>query len=137
MLVTAVMLGQNQRWVTRKKWSNIHRSCLNVWSGPGRQRNGPAAIRQKINCTACSTAACNNHSKKKILDKAVALRKVHISIHTVQEEGKELEEILRHMGCLGILEKSWRVRHEEMVRELVTEEVNQTYFSTIRGRLDR
>jgi hypothetical protein len=71
------------------------------------------------------------------LDKAVAFRKVHVSIHTVQEEGKELEEILRRMGCLGILEKSWRVRHEEMVREVVTEEVNQTYSSTIRGRLDR
>ena len=41
------------------------------------------------------------------------------------------------MGCLGLLEKSWRVRREEMVRELVTGEVDQIYASTIRGRLDR
>ena len=37
------------------------------------------------------------------------------------------------MGCLGLLEKSWRLRREEMVRELVTGEVDQIYASTIRA----
>jgi hypothetical protein len=38
------------------------------------------------------------------------------------------------MGCLELWEKSWRVRCEEMVRELVIGEVDQVYASTIRGR---
>ena len=41
------------------------------------------------------------------------------------------------MGCLGLWEKSWRVRSEDMVRELVTGEVDRIYASTIRGRPDR
>ena len=41
------------------------------------------------------------------------------------------------MGCLGLWEKSWIVCCKEMVRELVTEEVDQVYASTIRGRSDR
>ena len=41
------------------------------------------------------------------------------------------------MGCPGLLEKSWRVQCEEMVRELVIGEVDQVYASTMRGRPDR
>ena len=77
------------------------------------------------------------HSKRRTLDKAVALRKVHISIPTSREESKELEVDLRRMGCVGLLKKSWRVRREEMVRELVPGEIDQVYASTIRGRPDR
>jgi hypothetical protein len=73
--------------------------------------------------------------KKKTLDKPVALRKVHVSIPTGREEDKELEANLRRIRCLELLGKSWRVRSEEMVRELVTREVNHIYSSTIRGRL--
>jgi hypothetical protein len=51
--------------------------------------------------------------------------------------GKELEADMRRMGCLGLLEKSWRVQREEMVRELVTKERNHVYASTIRVRPDR
>ena len=43
-----------------------------------------------------------------------------------------------HFGLiLGLLEKSWRVQQEEMMRELVTENVNPVYASTIRGRPNR
>jgi hypothetical protein len=44
---------------------------------------------------------------------------------------------MRRIGCLGLLEKSWGVQCEEMVRELVIGEVDQVYVSTIRGRPDR
>jgi hypothetical protein len=76
-------------------------------------------------------------TRKRIADKPVALHKVHVVIPTGREESNELEADLRRMGCLGLREKSWRVRCEEMVRELVTGKVNQVYASTIRGRLDR
>jgi hypothetical protein len=59
-------------------------------------------------------------SRRRILDKPIALRKVHVFTSTGREESIELEADLRHMGCLGLLEKSLRVRCEEMVRELVT-----------------
>jgi hypothetical protein len=36
------------------------------------------------------------------------------------------------MDCLGLLEKPWKIRCEEMVRELVTGKVDQIYASTIR-----
>ena len=75
--------------------------------------------------------------RKMTSDNLVSLRKVHVSIPTGREEDKELGADLRRMGCLGLLEKSWRVRREEMVRELVTGEANHVYASTIRGRPDR
>jgi hypothetical protein len=74
--------------------------------------------------------------RKKTSDKPVPLRKVHVFIPTGRKESKELEADLRRMGCLMLLEKSWRVRCEEMVRELVTGEVNQVYDSTVRGEPD-
>ena len=72
-------------------------------------------------------------SGRRTLDRAVFLRKVHVSIPTTQEEGKELEVDLRRMGCFGLLEKYWKMQCEEMVRELVTGEVDQVYTSTIRS----
>jgi hypothetical protein len=68
-----------------------------------------------------------------ISDKSVALRKVHVFTPTGREESNELEADLGRMGCFGLLEKSWRVRCEEIVRELVTGEVDHVYASTIRG----
>jgi hypothetical protein len=76
-------------------------------------------------------------TQKRIADKPVAIRKVHVVTPTGREESNELEADLRRMGCLRLWEKSWRVRCEEMVRELVTGEVDQVYASTIRGRPDR
>jgi hypothetical protein len=75
-------------------------------------------------------------TRKTIADKTVALRKVQVVIPTGREESNELEADLRRMGCLGLWKKSWRVRCEEMVRELVTREVDHVYASTIRGRPD-
>ena len=76
-------------------------------------------------------------TRKRIADKPVALRKVHVVTPTDREEGNELEEDLRRMGFLGLWEKSWSVRCKEMVKELVTGEMDQVYTSTIRGRPDR
>ena len=76
-------------------------------------------------------------SQRRIPNKPVILRKIHVFTPTSREESNEMEADLRRMGCLGLLEKSWRVRCEEMVRELVTGEVDQVYAFTIRGRLDR
>jgi hypothetical protein len=72
-------------------------------------------------------------SRKRTLDKPEALSKVHVCIHTGREDSKELEADLRRMGCLGLLEKSWRVRREKMVRELVIGEVDHVYVFTFRG----
>jgi hypothetical protein len=76
-------------------------------------------------------------TQKRTAEKQVALRKVHVVTPTDREENNELEADLRRMGCLGLWEKSWRVRSEDMVRELVTGEVDRVYASTIRGRPDR
>ena len=76
-------------------------------------------------------------TRKRIVEKLVALRKVHVVIPTDREESNELESDLRRMGCLGLWEKSWRVRSEDMVRELVTGGVDRIYASTICGRPDR
>jgi hypothetical protein len=78
-----------------------------------------------------------SQSRRRIPDKPVALHKIHVFTPTGQEEINELEADLRRMGCLGLWEKSWRVRCEEMVRELVTGEMNHVYASTTRGRPDR
>ena len=72
-------------------------------------------------------------TRKRIADKPVALRKVHVVTPIGREESNELEADLRRMGCLGLWKKSWTVRCEEMVRKLV----NQVYASTIRDRPDR
>ena len=77
------------------------------------------------------------HTRKRIAEKQVALHKVHVVIPIDTEESNELEVDLRRMGCLGLWEKSWRVRNEDMVTELVTGEVDQVYASTIRGQMDR
>ena len=77
------------------------------------------------------------HIRKRIAEKQVALRKVHVVIPIDREESNELEVDLMCMGCLGLWEKSWRVRNEDMVTELVTGEFDQVYASTIRGRTDR
>lgn len=63
--------------------------------------------------------AMATRSRKKSLERPVALQKIHVSILTNREENKELEEILKRMGCLVLLENSWRVRREGMVREVV------------------
>ena len=76
-------------------------------------------------------------TRKRTAKKPVALRKVHVVTPTDCEESNELGADLRHMGCLGLWEKSWRLRREDMVRELVTGEVDRVYTSTIRGRPDR
>ena len=76
-------------------------------------------------------------TRKRIAEKQVALRKVHVVTPTDREENNELEADLRRMGCLGWWERSWRMRSEDMVRELVTGEVDHVYASTTRGRPDR
>jgi hypothetical protein len=76
-------------------------------------------------------------TRKWTAEKQVALRKVHVVTPTDREESNELEADLRRMGCHGLWEKSWRVRSENMLRELVTGEVDRVYASTIRGRPDR
>ena len=76
-------------------------------------------------------------TRKKIADKPIALRKVHVVTPTDCEENNELEADLRRMDCLRLWEKSWRMRSEDMVRELVTREVDRVYASTIRGLPDR
>ena len=67
-------------------------------------------------------------TRKRIADKLVALRKVRVVTPIGQEEINKL----RRMGCLELWEESWRIRCEEMVREMVTGEVDQVYTSTIR-----
>ena len=76
-------------------------------------------------------------TQKRITKNFVALRKVHVVIPTDREESNELEADLRRIGCLSLWEKSWRVRREDMVRELITGEVDHIFVSTIRGRPDR
>jgi hypothetical protein len=84
-----------------------------------------------------AATAMATQTRKRTAEKQVALRKVHVVTPTDREENNELEADLRRMGCLGLWEKSWRVRSEDMVRELVTREVDRVYASTIRGRPDR
>ena len=79
----------------------------------------------------------STQTRKRIAENLVTLRKVHIVTPTDREESNELETDLRRMGYLGLWEKSWRVRSEDMVRELVTGEVDHIYTSTIRDRPDR
>ena len=76
-------------------------------------------------------------TQKRTAEKPVALRKVHVVTPTDREENNKLEADLRRMGCHGLWEKSWRVRSEDMVRELVIGKVDRVYASTIRGRPDR
>ena len=76
-------------------------------------------------------------TRKRITEKQLALRKVHVVTPTDPEESNESDADLRRRGCLGLWEKSWRVRSEDMVRELVTREVDRIYASTIRGRPNR
>ena len=83
------------------------------------------------------TTTMATQPRKRALDKAIALRKVHVSIPTARDEDKELEADLRHTRCFGLLEKSWRVRCEKMVRDLVTENMNQIHASSIQGRPNR
>ena len=73
-------------------------------------------------------------SQRRISDKPVALSKVRVFTSTGRKESIELEADLRHMGCLKLVEKSWRVRYEEMMKELINWEVNQIYASTIQSR---
>ena len=72
-------------------------------------------------------------TRKRIAEKQVALRKVHVVSPTDRDKSNMLEVDLRLMSCLGLWEKSWRVRSEDMVRELVTGEVDHVYASTIRS----
>jgi len=86
--------------------------------------------------TTHATAGRNNHGDpilEKDLGQTGSPPQAHVFISIGQEESKELEADMRRMGCLGLLEKSWRVRREEMVRKLVTGEVDQVYASTIRA----
>jgi hypothetical protein len=76
-------------------------------------------------------------TQKRTVEKQVALRKVYVVTPTDREERNELEAELRRMSFHGLWEKSWRLRSEDMVRELVTGEVDRDYASTIRGRHDR
>ena len=72
-----------------------------------------------------------------IAEKQVAFSKVYVVTPTDHKENNELETDLRRMSCLGLWKKSWRVRSEDMVRKLVTTEVDRIYVSTIRDRPDR
>ena len=79
-------------------------------------------------------AGCNHHghpNSDRIAEEQVALRKVHVVTPMDREESNKLEADLRRMGYLRLWEKSWRVRSKDMVRELVTEEVDRIYASTI------
>jgi hypothetical protein len=76
-------------------------------------------------------------TRKRTAEKQVALRNVHVVTPTDREENNELEADLRRIGCLGLWKKYWRVRSEDMVRDLVIGEVDRVYASTIRGRPDR
>ena len=67
-------------------------------------------------------------TRKRIAEKRVTLRKVHVVTSL-----DEWEADLRRMGCIGLKEKFGRVRSEDMVRKLVTGEVDCIYASTIRG----
>ena len=67
------------------------------------------------------------------MEKQVVLRKVHVVTSADHKKSNELEADLRRIGCLGLWQKSWRVRSEDMVRELVTGEVDRIYAATIRG----
>ena len=75
--------------------------------------------------------------RKWIAEKQLAFRKVHVVTPTDSKEINELEVDLRRMGCLELWERSWKVWSDDMVRELVTGEVDHIYASTIRGRPDR
>ena len=76
-------------------------------------------------------------TRKRTAEKPVAFRKMHVVTPTDREESNELEANLRRMGCFGLWEKSWRLQSEDMVRELVTGELDRVYASTIPGRPDR
>jgi hypothetical protein len=70
-----------------------------------------------------AATAMATQTRKRTAEKQVALRKVHVVTPTDREESNELEADLRRMGCIGLWEKSWRVRSEDMMRKLVTGEV--------------
>lgn len=67
----------------------------------------------------------------------MALRKVHVSIPKDRQDGRELEEDFRRMECIGLLHKPWRVRMEGMVRKLITGEVTEEFFKTVRGQHEK
>ena len=75
-------------------------------------------------------------TQTRTVEKPLVFHKVHVVTPTDREENNELEADLRRMGCHRLWEKSWRVRSEDMVRELVTREVDRVYASSIRGRSD-
>ena len=80
-----------------------------------------------------AATAMVTQTRKRTAEKQVALRNVHVVTPTDREESNELEADLRRMSCLGLWEKFWRVQSEDIVRELVTGEVDHVYSSTIRG----
>ena len=64
----------------------------------------------------------------------MALRKVCAAVPRDRRERDELDQDLRRMGCIGLFQHPWRIRQEEVVRELVTGAVPVEFANTIRGR---
>ena len=73
-------------------------------------------------------------TRKRSQMKAVTLRKVCARVPKDRAELEELEEDLRRMGCVGFLQHPWRIRHERVVKELVSGEVPAEFINTIRAR---
>ena len=64
--------------------------------------------------------------------KRLIMRQVQVAI----PEGQALEELkegLGRMGCLGFLEKPWRLIDLSVVQDLVTHQVEECFAHTLRG----
>ena len=79
-------------------------------------------------------------SRRVKIDMALMMGKTPLILRSVvpaipKEPGERayLEEDLTRIGCIGLLNKSWTVKEEKMVRELIVEAPNQ-YEGTIRAR---
>ena len=64
-------------------------------------------------------SAMATQSRKRGQEKQVSLCKVCPVFPKNQVELKELEDDLMRMGCIGLFQHPWRIRSEEMVKELV------------------
>ena len=73
-------------------------------------------------------------TRRRRAEKQVSLRKVCPELPKDQVGLKELEDDLRRMGCVGLFQHSWRIRSEEMVRELVVGGVPPEFSKSVRGR---
>ena len=62
-------------------------------------------------------------------------RNVTLSIPEGGQEHAQLEEDLKKMRCAGLLERSWGLKHEDIVRELIAMEQPNMFDMTIQDRL--